>query len=88
MNITEEIRAMVLQGEKAERILGEILADKDEAVVSGEDSYQSGEYPAPYVSGYYQENGAWVAFDNTNHHCWVEEFATEALAKEYATNTE
>lgn len=30
--------------------------------------------------GYFLDRKVWIAFDNTNGNCWVEEFASEGMA--------
>lgn len=37
-------------------------------------------------SGYYKDGDKWIAFDNTDLCCWVEEFESRKDAVEYATN--
>lgn len=63
----------VLTGKEAQETLSAILS-KDMA---------TNQYPAPYVTGYYADGQVWVAFDNRDGCCWVEEFSTERKAKEY-----
>lgn len=36
-----------------------------------------------HSTGYWKEDGTWVAFDNTTGDCWVEEFKTEAKARRW-----
>ena len=83
----------VLQGNEAEKVLTKILNDKDKAVENKEDTFDSGKYPKPFVSGYYQEEKPtckliWTAFDNTNGYCWVEGFETEQEAANYANGND
>lgn len=71
----------VLQGKEAEKVLIKILDDKEK-----ENSIGSDKYPKPFVSGYFQDDNRWTAFDNTDKCCWVTEFDTEAEAAEYAND--
>lgn len=79
-------------GEVAQRICNYILthAIEHESHREGQrgmllwDSWT--EYPKPYVNGYFEEEGKWVAFDNTTGDCWVEDFDTEDQARLYAMN--
>lgn len=32
-------------------------------------------------SGFWKENGKWVAYDNSTYDCWVEEFSTRKEAR-------
>ena len=72
----------ILTGREAEASLNKIL--------EGHEELEGGcDYPAPYLSGYFQNKGsshAWTAFDNTTGDCWCEDFPTKAEAKEYANN--
>lgn len=34
-------------------------------------------------AGYWQEDGKWIAYDNTDGCCWVEEFKTRQAAVEW-----
>lgn len=36
-----------------------------------------------FSTGYWFERDRWVAFDNLDGECWVEEFKTKKEAKEY-----
>jgi len=36
-------------------------------------------------AGYWEEDGKWIAYDNSTYDCWVEEFKTKKEARLYAT---
>ena len=73
----------VLQGKEAEKVLTKILDDREKETNNG---VVSEKYPEPFVSGYYQEDKRWVAFDNTSGDCWVEDYPSEKSAAKYANN--
>lgn len=62
----------IFTGAEAKRICEDILDSQD---------YQHTHLGA---TGYWFENGIWVAFDNVEGCCWVEEFDNEAEAIAYA----
>lgn len=43
---------------------------------------------SPADKGYYLDTDRWVAFDNTQGECFVEDFATEAEAKAWVEGKE
>lgn len=65
----------ILTGADAKRICNEILAFDDYS------SIHLGAF------GYWHEQDSWVAFDNTDGNCWMEEFSTEDAARDYAKGT-
>lgn len=63
----------IYTGEDARTACERILENIDYSMaITGYDSASA---------GYWEENGKWVAYDNTDGECWMEEFATEAEAK-------
>lgn len=52
---------------------------------------ETGKYDLPVLeyhntldaTGYWKEEGVWVAFDNKTGDCWVEEFRSEAKARRW-----
>lgn len=65
----------ILTDAEAKRICNEILESED---------YQHTHLGA---SGYWYEQGRWVAFDNTDGNCWMEEFSKKKHAIAYADGT-
>lgn len=73
---------MIFKGQKAKEICEAIL---------GANPGKTEDFTAPmpdnlvYSAGYWkdEENGKWIAYDNTDHYCWVEEFETEKQAKSW-----
>lgn len=55
---------MIYIGKTANYILHQILEDRKSNV----------------CKGYFHEDDMWIAFDNSNGNCWVEEFHTEEKA--------
>jgi len=41
------------------------------------------ELPEDRCCGYFQEGDHWVAFDNSGHNCWVEEFGSDRRCREF-----
>lgn len=78
-----------LKNAVAEQTLTKILDDKDKAVNEGTDTYDSGKYPKPYATGYFKDmtksgETMFVAFDNSDGNCWVEDFVQETDAIAFA----
>jgi len=65
----------VLTGKEAKRTLGRLLTVDDGRLIPS--------YPKPYISGYYWDIDLWVAFDNSQGRCWIEQFETEDEAKDW-----
>lgn len=62
---------MILTGSKAKETLESILDKYDQ---------DEGDYPEPYVAGWFKEDDTYIAFDNQDKCCWVEEFRTRQAA--------
>ena len=73
------------QLEKQGYLTGELAQSIAEDILSTPYNGNNGEirYPEPFVCGYFKDTDKWVAFDNTDGYCWVEEYDTEEEAKDY-----
>ena len=60
----------VIYGDEAEQYLTEVLDGENGQLMFHHKSGRN-------LSGYYQDGDHWVAFDNTDNECWVEEFDSE-----------
>lgn len=71
----------ILIGETAEQVVFEILQSNNS---------QNGNYPAHTgAKGYYKDDdGVYVAFDNSTNDCWIEEFNTRKEALKWLNDEE
>lgn len=70
------------KGDVAKRIYEYIV--RNEKTIKKGPVFRDIIYPDVPVSGYFQDGKSWLAFDNTNGCCWVEEFDLEEHARLYA----
>lgn len=65
----------IYTGEEAEKVCKMILANEDYSTpIEGYEVFST---------GYWRECGKWVAYDNLDGECWMEEFKTKEEAMEY-----
>lgn len=68
--------SIVYNGDEARTKCNEILATSQIGKIT---------YPTHIgTSGYWQANNIWVAYDNLDGNCWIEEFKSESAAKAWA----